>query len=232
MNPLSPEINSLFHESLQDYKESRPDEAIQKLNQVLSALPSFEDAYEALSVIFYNQKRYDEAIMILKKWITVNPDAVMSHTNLSRCFVAKGMIMEAEHEQAESRRLSWKAELKAKKKEMPEINYEEHITRFKKVIDLDPADVLGYFSLGNAYLDSGKKREALETFEKAVEVDPKHSSSYLGLGMALEGLGDFKKAKAIYLKGVKVADEKGDMMTQRKMESRLRAIENPGTIQD
>jgi tetratricopeptide (TPR) repeat protein len=232
MNSIPPEVNSLFHKALQDYKDNQAEAAIGKLTQVLSASPSFEDAHEALSVIFYNQKRYDEAIAILKKWILVNPDAVMSHTNLSRCYVAKGMIMEAEHEQAESRRLSWKAELKAKKQEMPKINYDEQIARFKKVIDLDPADVLGYFSLGNAYLDSGKKREALETFEKAVEVDPKHSSSYLGLGMALEGLGDFKKAKEIYLKGVKVADEKGDMMTQRKMESRLRAIENPGTVQD
>jgi tetratricopeptide (TPR) repeat protein len=217
----------LYHSALQDYREHRVEEAIGKLQTVIFEDPTFEDAYEALSVIFYNQKRYDEGIEILKKWITINPNTIMSHTNLSRCYVAKGMIAEAEHEQNEARKLTWKAELKTKKQEMPKVDYEDRIRRFKQVIELDPADVLGYFSLGSAYLESGKKREAVDTFEKAVDVDPMHSSSYLGWGSALEAIGDKGKAKQVYLKGIKVADERGDMMTQKKMESRLRALENP-----
>ena len=223
----SSELSHLYHEALKDYRENRLEEAGVKLSQILSLDSSHEDAYEAFSVILYNQKKYDEAIRLLEKWITVNPDAVMSHTNLSRCYVAKGMILEAEKEQAEARRLTWKAELKAKKKDLPKIDYEEQIGRFKEVIELDPADVLGYFSLGTAYLDSGRKREAMETFEKAIEVDPGHSSSYLGLGLALEELGDKKKAKEIFSRGIKIAEGHGDVMTQRKMESRIRAIENP-----
>lgn len=220
-----PGPESLYHEALEDNKALRFEEAASKLNEILLSSPKFEDAYEALSVILYNQKKYDEAMGILKKWLAINPDAIMAHTNMSRCYVAKGMILEAEHSQAEARRLTWKAELKAKKMEMPKVNVQEQIDRFKKVIDLDPVDVLGYFSLGNVYLDAGQKREALETFQKAVEVDPGHSSSYLGLGLSLEALNDFKKARDIYARGIKIADTKGDMMTQRKMESRVRALE-------
>lgn len=215
----------LYHEAMQDYRENKTDQAVEKLQTVLISNSSFEDAYEALAVIFHQQKKFDEAIEMIRKWIRLNPESIMAQTNLSRCFVSKGMIMEAETAQAEARRLTWKAELKAKKIEMPKVDYAEQIDRFKQVIELDPADVLGYFSLGNAYADSGKKREALETFTKAVEVDPKHSSSYLGLGMALEALGDTQKAKIIYAKGIEVAQEKGDMMTQKKMESRLRSAE-------
>ena len=218
-------ITQLYQDALQTYRAKQPDQAVQKLSQLLETATSFEDGYEALSVILYNEKRYDEAMTVLRKWIAVNPDAIMAHTNLSRCYVAKGMILEAEKEQGEARRLTWKVELKAKKREMPKIDYEEQIGRFKQVIELDPADVLGYFSLGNTYLDAGKKREAFETFQKAVEVDPKHSASYYGLGLSLEDLGDFKKAETIYHAGIKVADERGDIMTQRKMESRLRALE-------
>lgn len=214
-------VLQLYHEALQNHRENQNDQAIENLNRVLQAAPNFEDAYEALSVILYNLKKYDDAIAIIKKWIAINPNSIMSHTNLSRCYVAKGMIAEAEQEQSEARRLTWKAELKGKKMEMPKVDFEAQIARFKKVIDLDPNDVLGYFSLGNAYLDSGRKREAVDTFEKAVSVDPKHSSSYLGLGMALESLGDFEKAKKIYLQGIKVAEERGDMMTEKKMQSRL-----------
>ena len=215
----------LYHEALSDFRDHRLEEAAQKLEKVLQENPAFEDAYEALSVILYNQKKFDESISVLKKWIALNPRAIMAHTNLSRCYVAKGMILEAEHEQAEARKLTWTAELKAKKMEMPKVDVSAQIERFKKVIEFDPADVLGYFSLGTVYLDAGMKRDAVDTFEKAVSVDPKHSSSYLGLGQALEALGDKEKAKRIYQQGIKVADERGDMMTQKKMESRLRNLD-------
>lgn len=214
----------LYHEALQDFREKRLAEAEAKLRSLIQSNPSFEDAYEALSVILYNQKKYDEAIEILREWLKLNPDSIMSHTNLSRCYVAKGMILEAEHEQAEARKLTWKAELKAKKLEMPKVDIAGQIKRFKQVIELDPSDVLGYFSLGSAYLDAGQKREAIETFEKAVEVDPAHSASYLGLGLSCEALGDLKKAGEIYQKGIQVAAERGDLMTQKKMESRVTAL--------
>ncbi len=220
MDPLP-----LYHEALTDYRDGRPAEAARKLREILELSPAFEDGYEALAVILHQEKKFDEAIDLIRKWIKVNPDSIMAHTNLSRCYVAKGMILEAEHEQAEARRLTWKSELKAKKQEMPKVDYEEKIQRYKEVIELDPADVLGYFSLGTIYQECGKKREALETFRKAIEIDPGHSSSYFGLGQALESLSDFKKAREIYERGIKVAGEKGDMMTQKKMESRLRSLD-------
>ncbi len=229
--PPTPDIQRLYDAALNDYRHNRLSQAEEKLKQVLAQDPAFEDAYEALSVVLYNQKRYDEAIELIKKWIVLNPNSVMSHTNLSRGYVAKGMILEAEHEQAEARRLTWKAELKAKKQEMPKVDVAEQIERFKKVIEFDPNDVLGYFSLGNVYLDAGMKRDAADTFEKAVTVDPKHSSSYLGLGLALEALGDLAKAKKIYERGIKIADTQGDVMPQKKMEGQLKKIEVKGQEQ-
>lgn len=219
-----PQPPELYHEALADFKERRFTEGAEKLLQVIRKFPDLEDAYEALAVIYYNDKRYDEAIRILKKWCQINHDAVMAHTNLSRCYVAKGMIAEAEHEQAEARRLSWKAELKAKKVEQPKTDYKKQIDRFKQVIEFDPADVLGYYSLGSAYLDAGMKREAADTFEKAVEVDPGHSASYLGFGMALQDLGDKEKAQKIYRRGIEVAEKKGDIVPLRKMEARLKSL--------
>ena len=120
----------LYHEALADYRENRPDQAVEKLKKLLEEISGFEDAYEALAVILYQQKKYDEAIELIKKWIAVNYESVMAHTNLSRCYVAKQMILEAEHEQAEARRLTWKAELTAKKIDMPKIDYAEKIERY------------------------------------------------------------------------------------------------------
>lgn len=214
-----------FFAALDSYRQNRIEEAVEKLNAIIREQPAFDDAYEALSVILYNEKRYDESIAVLKRWIISNPNTIMAHTNLSRCYVAKGMILEAEHEQAEARKLTWKAELKEKKLAIPKVDYEEKIARYKQIIEMDPADVLGYFSLGSVYLEAGRKREAMDTFEKAVSVNPSHTASYDGLGQALEALGDLEKAAEVYKQGIKTGERQGDMMPQKRMESRLRTVE-------
>jgi len=225
MTDSPPEALRLYQEALAHYNARETEIAVAKLKQSVSLNPSLDDAYEALSVILYNQGRYDEAIEILKRWVCANPETLMAHTNLSRCYVAKGMIAEAEHEQAEARRLTWKAELKAKKQAAPPVSFDSQIEKYKKIIAYDPKDVLGYFSLGTVYLEAKKFREAMDILEKAVEVDPGHTASYVGLGQALEALGDHSKATRIYRQGIAAAEKSGDMMPQKKMESRLKALE-------
>lgn len=219
--------NPLYQEALKDFDQNRFDESITKLRTLCEEYPQNEDFIESLAVVLYHAKKYDESIAVIKKWISLNPNSIMAQTNLSRCYVAKEMILEAENAQNEARRLTWKAELKEKKQAMPKVDYSEKIERYKQVIELDPSDVLGYFSLGTVYFDAGKKRESVDTFRKAIEVDPKHSGSYFGYGQSLESLGDKKKAAVIYKKGIDVAREAGDMMTEKKMESKLRALESP-----
>ena len=223
MSSETPE--ELLESALRDHGRGDIAQAIQKLRRTLELAPRSEDAAEMLAVLLYNEKQYDAALDVLKNWIRLNPRAIMAHTNLSRCYVAKGMIMEAEAAQAEARKLGWMAELASKKSAMPVPDFEERIARYRKVIEFDPADVLGYFSLGSVYLEAGKPRDAADTFEKAVSVNAGHSASYFGWGQALEGLGDKAKARKVYIRGIEAAEKSGDMMTQKKMESRLHAVE-------
>lgn len=215
----------LFKDALDDYKNGRNEDACKKLTQAIQLDSQFEDGYEALAVILINQDKISEAVLILAEWLKINPNAIMAYTNLSRCLMRQGQIPEAEEAQAKAATLGWRQAAGLKPNaEPPKVDNFEKIERFKKVIELDPADVLGYFSLGNAYLDAYKKDLARQTFEKAVEVDPDHSSSYYGLGQAWESLGNKEKAVEVYKLGITVADKKGDMMTQRKMEARLRTL--------
>lgn len=218
---MRPEIQTLYDEALNLFKAQKLPEAIQKLESLLQHDPTFEDAYEALAIFYSKVNRLEEAVETAKKWIRLNPQSKMAHTNLSRFYVAKEMIAEAEHEQGEARRLSWIEELKEKKMKMPKVDPREKIERFQKVIALDPKDVLGYYSLGDTYLENGRYQEAIETFSKGLEVDSKHSSSYLGLGQAYQALGEKEKAIEIFKKGIAAAEERGDVMTQKKMQARL-----------
>jgi len=224
MSPVSFPSQKLYQEALDLFKEKSLQEAIQKAESILQNDPGFEDAYEALAIFYSLVNRLDEAIETAKKWIRLNPKSKMAHTNLSRFYVQKGLIAEAEHEQAEARRLSWIEELTQKKMKLPQINPREKIERFKKVIELDPKDILGYYSLGDAYLESGRYREAVEVFSKGLEVDATHSSSYYGLGQALQAMGENQRAVEIYQKGIQVADKRGDVMTLKKMQARLNQL--------
>lgn len=215
----------LFKQALLDYKNNLTDSAVNKLSEAIKSDATFEDGYEALAVILINQEKIDAAVDVIKSWLKINPNAVMAYTNLSRCLMRQGHIQAAEEAQAKAATLGWRQAAGLKPSAEPaQFDYMEKIERFKKVIELDPADVLGYFSLGNAYLDAYKKDLARETFEKAIQVDAEHSSSYFGLGQAWEALGNKAKAAEVYKLGITVADKKGDMMTQRKMEARLRAL--------
>jgi tetratricopeptide (TPR) repeat protein len=215
---------SLYNEAHRLFREEKLSEAIQKLEILIQADPSFEDAYEALAILYSRVGRLDDAIETAKAWIRLNPHTIMAHTNLSRFFMEKGMIAEAEQEQGEARRLTWAEELKRKKMEMPKVDPRAKIERYQKVIELDPNDVLGYYTLGDAYLENKMYREAAETFAKGLKVDPKHSSSYYGLGQAYQALGEIEKAKDVFKQGVEVAGAQGDVMPQRKMEARLRQL--------
>ena len=232
-----PESLSRFHKALHLFKDNKFDEAAKVLEEVLAKNPNDQDALEALGVIYGKLNRLDDAVDLMKRLIKINPDHIMAHTNLSQFYMLKKMIQEAEVEQAESRRLSWKAELKAKKMsdtDIQKLSLEDEktqaegilrkIEQYKKVIEFDPKDVLGYFTLGTAYLQAKRFQEAADTFKKAVEVGPEHSPSYSGYGEALEALGLKDEAIKIYKAGVPVADKKGDIIPLRKMENRLRKL--------
>ncbi len=215
----------LFKQALEDYKNNLSDSACNKLWHSLEIDSTFEDGYEALAVILINQEKINAALDVLRQWLKINPNAVMAYTNLSRCLMRQGNIPEAEEAQAKAATLGWRQAAGLKPNaDPPKVDYMEKIERFKQVIELDPLDVLGYFSLGNAYLDVYKKDLARQTFEKAVQVDPDHSSSYYGLGQSWESLGNKEKAVEIYKQGIVIADKKGDIMTQRKMEARIRTL--------
>ena len=231
------EAERLYQESLALFRSGNLNQAILKLEKSLAFDPQYPDALETLGVLYSKVDRLDDAIEIMKRLTKITPNHIMAHTNLSRFYVQKGMILEAEQEQAEARRLSWKAELHAQKaaghlkEKTPEQEAKERereiqnrIERYQKVIELDPHDVLGYFSLGSALMDAKRLEGAREAFEKAISVAPEHSPSYFNLGVVLESLGKIEEACKIYEKGIQVADSRGDMIPLKKMEARLRML--------
>jgi tetratricopeptide (TPR) repeat protein len=237
---MSDSPKEFYRHAMIAFRERKIEEAISILEKAVQLDSSYADALESLGVLYANVGRLEEAIQVMKHLAQADPDSIMAHTNLSRFYQQKGLIDEAETEQSEARRLSWKAELKSKKtddvgaiRESPLQSPEDEIQQIErrihvaqKAIAFDPKDVLGYFSLGSVYLDTKRFIEAVDVLQQAVTLDPKHSPSYAGLGQALEQCGRREESVKVYEKGIQVATEKGDIVPLKRMESRLKKLKN------
>ena len=102
----------LFEKGMNAMAEGNLETAITDWKAAIASDPGYADALQALAMIYYQTHRFDEAIEIGKRLVAVNPDDILSHTSLSMFYVAKGMVPEAEAEAAESRRLTWKEQLR------------------------------------------------------------------------------------------------------------------------
>lgn len=108
---------------------------------------------------------------------------------------------------------------------MAEMN--SRIEQFKKMAEADPDNELGHFSLGRAYMDADMLPEAVASFQKTIELNPKLSKVYQLLASALLKQGKRDAAVAQLTAGVKIADERGDLMPKNDMIKMLRELDAP-----
>jgi tetratricopeptide (TPR) repeat protein len=90
----------LLNKGFQFFAQRDYEKSIVFFEKALNLDDTFEAAYSALSESLNRMGKIDEAIPIVKKWIEVNKYDPLAHTALSRLYVQKGMIAEAEKEMA------------------------------------------------------------------------------------------------------------------------------------
>jgi Tfp pilus assembly protein PilF len=78
------------------------------------------------------------------------------------------------------------------------------IAHLKKAIELYPNFPQAYATMGAAYLEQKKFKEAQEALEKATQLDPKAAGAYIELGATLNQLKDYPGAVAALTKGLEL----------------------------
>ncbi len=107
----------------------------------------------------------------------------------------------------------------------------DRIAQFEKMAREDPTNDMAHFSLGNAYLQSGRAAEAAKALENCIAVNPHMSKAYQLAGQAMIEAGWADKAVALLNKGYEVAAGKGDRMPQQAIGDLLKSIgREPPTI--
>ncbi len=101
------------------------------------------------------------------------------------------------------------------------------IEQFQKMAEADPNNELGHFSLGRAYLEAGDWSHAAQSLDRCLQLNANLSKAYDLLGAALLKLGLRERAIERLTAGVKVADERGDVMPRNDMISKLKELGAP-----
>lgn len=100
----------------------------------------------------------------------------------------------------------------------------DRIAQFEKMASADPTNEMAHFSLGKAYLDSGRHAEAARSFERCIELAPDMSKAFQLAGQAMIGAEWADRAVEVLTRGYETAARKGDMMPRNAMADLLRSI--------
>jgi Flp pilus assembly protein TadD len=103
--------DELFARAIGLYAQSKFEEAALVYRSVLDVDPRHADSLHGLAMSCFQLQRYDEAIETAKKILEIAPDDAFAHTSLSMFYQRKGMIAEAEKEQAQARVAGWRKEI-------------------------------------------------------------------------------------------------------------------------
>lgn len=82
-------------------------------------------------------------------------------------------------------------------------DYDQAVSKFQRLVELDPNDHESINFLANSMFQQGSKRESLIYFERAINLYSKEPDYFADYGDALTALGQLDKAREIYEHGLK-----------------------------
>lgn len=219
----------LYDEAVSYFHNNENEKAIELLKKSIAFNPSFSDAYESLGVIYGRDRRFEEAIDIMKQLSEVDQTSVMAHTNLSMYYMQLGDKETAEKHKAEAtfkqfEVLGNEAQKKKKieeEKKQSEVEKKRRESMFLQVLEIDEDDALANFGMGELCLERKEFSKAILHLTKSITVDKKYSVAYLALGKSYLENNEKSEAKEVLIKGIDIAVNNGDLMPANEMQSIL-----------
>ncbi len=101
---------------------------------------------------------------------------------------------------------------------------DERIVQFQKMVETDPNNELGYFSLGNALFEAKRFTEAGPAFQRVLAMNPHYSRAFLMLGKTQVETGHKELAIETLKNGYLVAHKRGDLMPRNEMGEVLKSL--------
>ncbi len=163
-------------------QESLINEAIKFYKKAASINPFLADAYNNLGVIYTQRNMLDEAISVFKEAYRLNTNHIGALENLARIFLNKNdlenaalvfeEILQSNPKYKTQEILNALGMIYTKRGQIDKV-----ITKCKKIIELDPTNIIAYENLGYMYYQQGNLKEAKEVFNKILQLNPNNAKA-------------------------------------------------------
>lgn len=110
-----PTKEELFDRAVDAVADGDLEAAVTAYREALVLDPDYADVLEGLSIALAELGRFDEAIAAAVRVAELQPDEILSYTNVSRIYQKAGDVPRAEEWAARGRVLDWKQQLKSGK---------------------------------------------------------------------------------------------------------------------
>lgn len=154
----------------------------------------------------FTEKKYDEAIALLKQFLEINPNVYQAFIDIGDCYREKGELEQAIEEYNKVLEQAKKDELMGKEMTakalarigecyMRKEDFETAQNYFKLSIESYPENEILAYNVGEIYFSNQKIDEAIHYFELSTQIKSDWGPPYLKLGYAYLNKGDYEKAK-------------------------------------
>ena len=110
-----PTKDEFFDQAVDAVADGDLEAAVTAYQAALAIDPDYADVLEGLSMALADLGRFDEAIAAAVRVAELQPDEILSYTNVSRIYQKAGDVPKAEEWAAKGRMLDWKQQLKTGK---------------------------------------------------------------------------------------------------------------------
>jgi arylsulfatase A-like enzyme/Flp pilus assembly protein TadD len=192
-------------EAMDLYKEGKVKEGFELLKKIVTERTDVDIAYYNLASLYEKQRRFREALEVLKLGLENIPSSYEIFYNYVRLLIQAGQYDEI---------IKAFGEMKFRQMEHdPEIwnnlgiaygkkgDSEKAIEIYEKAISIDNEYAVPFCNLGNVYYSLSLKtkdarvfQKSIQSFKKAIELDPDYPTPYYGLGIAYRQAGNLNGA--------------------------------------
>lgn len=100
----------------------------------------------------------------------------------------------------------------------------QRIAQFENMAQADPTNEMAHYSLGAAYAQAQRFKDAAESYIRCTELVPDMSKAYQLAGENLIKVGDEERAYRVLATGYEVATLRGDLMPKRAIAELIKQI--------
>ncbi len=204
------QIANQFHEAVVDFEESRYDDGIAKLRELLKAEPDMPAIYMELGRALVQERRYDEAVLAFHSAVEKAPDSATAHYELGMALVKNKQWEAALPEaQAAVRYTPSSAQLHffLGMVELHLKHLSEATTELESSLKIDPDHFAANLKYGEMLFLEGHADAALPRLVHAVQLDPESAEAHKYLADVYEQLGKLDDAEHEQKKAEELKDQ-------------------------